>query len=320
MIIGIDISKDTFDVAIPTEKEYRMTKYQNTPSGINQFIKQLSPTDHCVMEATGPYWYRLANTLAAARYSISVVNPLQIKRFAQMKLSRTKTDPADARIICEYGQLMNPKPYTPPPAYLTQLKELRSLREQLVNSRVSFQNQLHALKQMPCVDTVALRACRKIIETLNREIKNVEQRMHKLLQEHCAALAELIMSIPSIGPCTTVELIVATRGFTAFDSPKQFAAYAGICPRVYQSGTSIAGAGHICKTGMSDTRKILYLCAVSAVRFNQACKQFYHRLVKSGKPKRVALIAVANKLIRQVFAVVRNNKPFVNIIEPEICF
>ena len=101
MKVGIDISKDTFDVAVQfvSGDSYGMAKYNYTPQGIKSFKRTLSKDAHCVMEATGPYWYRLAMDLVNDGYTVSVVNPLQIKRFAQMRLNRAKTDPADARTM-----------------------------------------------------------------------------------------------------------------------------------------------------------------------------------------------------------------------------
>lgn len=315
MKVGIDISKDTFDVALQLQpgEAVRAAKYTYSIQGINKFKKTLSNDAHCVMEATGPYWYRLAIELWSDGYTVSVVNPLQIRRFAQMRLNRVKTDPADARIICDYAQTINPSPSSPPAAYVTQLKELRMVREQLQKTLTAFRNQLHALHQMHLADKVAVSACKKMITTVNHQMKTIDQQMVTLVHQECRSLFELLQSIPSIGSRSAMELIIATQGFTAFDQAKHFAAYIGICPRPYQSGTSVVGTGHICKLGMAGTRTILYLCSLSAVRCNKACQEFYQRLLAAGKPKLVALIAVANKLIRQIFAVVKSNKPFENL-------
>ncbi len=322
MKIGIDISKDTFDVAsrASADAPFQMATYKNTPQGIKRFKSRLTKEDHCVMEATGPYWLRLAISLVEDGYQASVINPLQIKRFAQMQLKRIKTDAADARIICAYALMVNPPLYSPPPAYITHLQELRSVHQQLVKTRTMFRNQLHALKQMHIVDTIALTSCRKMVETINHRLEDINRQMTMLVREHCQATVDLLRSIPSIGPCAAIEIITATKGFTAFSDAKSFAAYIGICPRPYQSGTSINGTGHICKLGMSSTRAMMYMCALSAVRHNKACKVFYDRLVKAGKPKLVALIAVANKLIRQIFAVVNNNSLFHDQLQSQICF
>jgi transposase len=319
---GIDISKDTFDVASQsgTDQPFQMAQYKNTQRGINVFKRSISKDDHCVMEATGPYWYRLAMSLVEDGYKVSVVNPLQIKRFTQMQLKRAKTDAADARMICAYAYMVNPPLFSAPPAYSTHLQELKSVRQQLVKTRTMFSNQLHALNQMHIVDKIALTSCRKMVETINRQLENIQDQMTVLIRKHCQAIFDLLQSIPGIGPCAAVELITATKGFTAFSQAKSFAAYIGICSRPYQSGTSIKGAGHICKLGMSTTRTMMYLCALSAVRHNKACKVFYDRLLKAGKQKLVALIAVANKLIRQVFAVVNNNSPFYDEPKFQICF
>lgn len=320
-MIGIDISKDTFDVAFSCEgKHYRVATYSNTTDGIAQFIHDVERAEQCVMEATGPYWYRLAMQLTSDGFCVSVVNPLQIKRFAQMQLRRTKTDAVDACIICAYGERMQPPVFVPPQPYLTRLKQLRSVLGQLIKTRTDFSNQLHAHTHMHLVDTVAVTTCKAMIATVTQQIEDVEDAMERLIEEHCPALYEQLQTIPAIGKKAARELIIAAQQFVTFTNPKQFASYIGLCPRMYQSGTSVKGKGHICKVGMSQTRKILYLCSLSAIRWNKACKVFYERLLVAGKSKMVALIAVANKLLKQVFALVKQGTVYDENFCPKPCF
>jgi transposase len=319
---GIDISKDTFDVASQATMDTppKMTQYKNTPAGIKAFKSRISKDDHSVMEATGPYCFCLATSLVEDGYKVSIVNPLQIKRFAQMQLKRVKTDAADARTICAYAFMVNPELFSSPPAYSTHLQGLKSVRHELLKVRTMFSNQLHALSHMHTADKVAVATCRNMMEFINRKLETINDQMMTLIQEHCQPIFDLLQSIPSIGPCAAIELITTTKGFTAFSNAKSFASYIGICPRPYQSGTSIKGTGHISKLGVSSARSMMYMCALSATRYNKACKVFYERLVKAGKPKLVALIAVANKLIRQVFAVVNNGSLFYDKPLSQICF
>lgn len=105
-------------------------------------------------------------------------------------------------------------------------------------------------------------------------------------------------------------LIIATDGFGMFENYKQVISYFGLAPRIYESGTSVKGKGHICKMGMGQMRKVLYMAATSAIRCNKACKELYDRLRTKGKPYRVALIAAVNKLIKQAFAIAKSGKPY----------
>lgn len=320
MLYGIDISKDTLDVAVSDGGSYKLSKYANTPSGIMEFLRRLTTEDHCVMESTGPYWYRLATQLLEASYKVSVVNPLQIKRFAQMQLRRTKTDTVDACIICAYGTMVIPAPMQPFPAFILQLKQLRSVARQLTKTHTDFSNQLHALAQMPATESTARTACKTMLLTIEKQLAHIEQQMEDIVTEHCAKTFHQLQSIPAIGKKTAMELIITTNNFTTITAAKSYSSYIGTCPRVTQSGTSVLSKGNICKVGSSYTRKLLYICSWSAVRCNHTCRQLYHRLLAAGKPKMVALIAVANKLIKQIFAIVLNGTMYDENFSSNVCF
>ena len=121
-----------------------------------------------------------------------------------------------------------------------------------------------------------------------------------------------IQSIPGIGKKTALMLIVISAGFKKFSNAKQLCSYIGLSPRIFESGTSVKGKARITKMGMSQIRSMLYVCAWSAKRYNETCKSMYERLVNAGKPKKVALIAVANKLLKQCFAIGTKNETFNN--------
>ncbi len=114
-------------------------------------------------------------------------------------------------------------------------------------------------------------------------------------------------SIPGIGKKKAIVLMVLSDGFTKFSNYKRLSAYVGLSPRIHESGTSVKGKAKICKMGMSRIRDLLYICAWSASQYNKACKDSYKRLIASGKPKKLALIAVSNKLIKQAFAIATSN-------------
>ncbi|WP_316931386.1 transposase [Polaribacter sp. Hel1_85] len=119
---------------------------------------------------------------------------------------------------------------------------------------------------------------------------------------------ERIKTIPGIGLKTAIMMSVITDNFTKFENYKQLTAFVGFSPRLYQSGTSVKGKGHICKMGKPQIRKLLYLCSWSAKRVNKTCMEMYKRLKEKGKPERVIKIAIANKLIKQIFAIAKNKK------------
>ncbi|GAB2563671.1 IS110 family transposase [Spirosoma areae] len=144
---------------------------------------------------------------------------------------------------------------------------------------------------------------------LQQQIDQLEQALDQPARAEFAALYTNLLSIPGIGR-KTGYLIVLTRGFTRFESAKQIASFVGLAPRVFESGTSVKGKGHICKLGQSRIRQLLYMASMQAKKANPACAALYERLVKAGKPKLVALNAVAHKLVRQAFAIATNQTPF----------
>ena len=317
---GIDISKDFFDVAIPKTKGYQSHQYENQMAGFEALLAVMPPNAHCVMEATGPYYLRLATYLYQQGIPVSVVNPLVIgpqtrvstgvKRFSQMKLSRAKTDKADAKLIADYGHLHQPQAWHPPVAFIEQVGQEQSLLAQLIKQRTAFQNHRHALLQHPHPSEKALQSLETLLEQLDEQIKELEESIAQQSQAHCAPLLEVLTSIPGIGPKTAIHLLVITRCFERFENSKQLSAYIGLAPRLYQSGSSVRGKVHIAKLGMAKMRSLLYMCAWTASQHNQACKELYQRLLAKGKAKKLALIAVANKLLKQAFAIATTLTPY----------
>jgi transposase len=134
--------------------------------------------------------------------------------------------------------------------------------------------------------------------------------MYEIAEKHHAELLTNLRSIPSVGKRTALMLLIITDGFTKFENAKELVSYVGLCPRLYESGTSIKGKSRICKMGMSRMRQLLYLCAMSAIKVNVQCKAMYDRLKQSGKNGKLALVAVASKILRQSFAVGFGNIPY----------
>lgn len=294
--IGIDISKDRFDVALPKGSGYKSDKFANQSSGFAALCAVLPADAHCVMEATGPYYLQLATHLHQQGIAVSVVNPLVIKRFSQMKLSRAKTDKADARLIAEYGRLHQPALWQPPLAFIQEVQQESSLLEQLLKQRTALGNHRHALEQHPHISKQALNTLSHLLTQLDEQIQQLEKSIESKSKAHCSELLKVLLSIPGIGLKTAIQLLVITQGFERFDNSKQLSAYIGLAPRLYESGSSVKGKVHISKLGMARMRKLLYLCSWSASRCNLACQQLYQRLLAKGKAKKLALIAAAVEL------------------------
>ena len=302
--VGIDISKLTFDVAIESNGKYVHHKFKNNAEGFAAFLSKLTPNFHCcVMEASGPYYLKLAFYLADRAMAVSVINPLVIRRFSQMRLLRSKTDKKDALTIAQYGKTEQPELWGKTASYILELKQMQAHSQMLHKNRSALVRQIEAFNANPVQSSIVMKSCKDQIEFIDKQLKLLEKEMRQIVEREHKEQYKQLKSIPGIGAKTAMELIVLSAGFTKFTTAKQLCSYIGLSPRIFESGTSVKGKSRICKMGMSRVRAILYVCTWSAKKCNKACKELFDRLVEKGKPKKVALIAVANKLLKQAFAI-----------------
>ncbi|AXP81546.1 Transposase IS116/IS110/IS902 family protein [Mariniflexile rhizosphaerae] len=303
--VGIDISKLTFDVAIcNSESKYKYFKFANNHEGFILFSELLNASESiCIMEASGPYYLKLATFLSESGIGVCVVNPLIVRRFSQMRMSRAKTDRKDAMLIAEYGKTERPNLWQPEADYVLELKQMQAYLEQLNKNRTGYIVQREAFNQNPIKSKTLEKSINSVLETIEQEIKQIEKRMELIIKTHHQEMFNQLKSIPGMGAKTSLFLIVISGGFSKFKNHKQLASYVGISPRIFESGTSVKGRSKICKMGMSKIRAMLYVCAWSAKKCNKTCKELYDRLVEKGKSKKLALIAVVNKLLKQAFAI-----------------
>lgn len=317
---GVDISKSFFDVALPDAKGYRHLRFSNDLPGFTTFSGLLSVGHHIIMEASGPYYLRLACYLQAAGFAVSVVNPLVIRRFCQMRMSRAKTDKKDAQMIAEYGKTEQPHLWQAPQQHVITLQQMDALLSGLTKEYTALSNQLGSFESSGMLD----RQLRKLIvkEQQHKEklITRVSAAMQEIAEQHYAELLNNLQSIPGLGKKTAMLLIVLSGGFDKFDDYRKLSSYIGICPRIFESGTSVKGKARICKMGMSKIRAMLYVCAWSAKRCNKACRELYERLLAKGKAKKLALIAVVNKLLKQAFAIATQKTKYNENYSNIICF
>lgn len=316
---GIDISKKSFDVCLLQQQNQQLRHFSYDQSGLAALLEWLPKESHCVMEATGPYYLRLACFLYENGLQLSVVNPLVIKRFSQMRLLRAKTDRADAKMIAAYAAIEQPGAWRPPAAGQLKLQQLEALLQGLQKQHTALSNQLGAFQSTGLMDEEVKGLLQKTITHLKEQIQEVSEKIEVLAQQHYGELLGNVVSIPGIGKKTAIVLIVLSDGFKKFTHYKQLSAYVGLSPRIYESGSSVKGKAKICKMGMSRIRALLYVCAWSAKKYNQACKELYERLIAKGKAKRVALIAVANKLLKQAFAITTKNTQYDKNYKKIIC-
>ena len=306
-IYGVDISKDVFDVA---NSEGKYVQFTNDGLGFKSFVKSLSNGDLVVMEATGYYHYRLAQFLYEQGIKVSVVNPLSVKRFIQMKLSKIKTDKSDARAICEYATVNEVPLYTAKDENQAESLQLLRLIEIYTKQCTALKNKLHGEKVLGKPSKTVYHSLNRSLKALQKEIKTLEDRLTEIVKEEQQKQLTLLKSIPGMGNKTAIMLLVLTDGFSNFENARQLCCYAGITPTIRESGSSVKGRSRISKMGNAKLRNLLFMCSFTACKHNKACREIYERIIAKGKSKKLALIAVCNKLLKQAFAVVKSGLPY----------
>jgi len=304
---GIDVSKDVFDVTDQQDVHYQ---FKNDYKGFKRFIKLLDESSHCVMEATGYYHYKLAYFLQENQVLVSVENPLSVKRFIQMKLSKIKTDKSDSKMICKYAQSVELRLWEGQSEEQQEcLQMVRSLSVYTKQSTV-LKNKIHGEEVLGVPSKIVFSSLKRSLRNLKKEMKMLEEKLLEIIKNEQQELLSLLETIPGIGRKTSVMLLVLTDGFERFSSASELCSYAGLTPIIRKSGSSVNGRPRISKIGNQKLRNLLFLCSFNACKYNQACKALYDRIVAKGKSKKLALIAVCNKLLKQAFAIAKSRIPY----------
>jgi len=306
-IFGIDISKGVFDCY---GSKVGHLQFENNASGFNKFLKELPKASLIVMEATGYYHYRLAQFLHKKGVTVSVVNPLSVKRFIQMKLAKVKTDKSDAKAICEYGQINQVPLYNALTDVQSECLQLFRLLDSYIKKRTATKNKLHGEEALGIPSKYVYSSLKRNLKHLDKEIAGIDYKLLSLVKQDQQSQLTLLTSIPGIGLKTALFLIVVTDGFQKFEKASQLCSYVGITPTIRESGSSVRGRSRISKVGNRKLRNLLFLCAFNACKYNKACREIYERIVNKGKSKKLALIAVANKLLKQAFAIAKSGRPY----------
>jgi transposase len=325
-VVGVDIGKETIAVRLVAtnpnvEPVGAAQTCSNDAAGYRQMLRWLgeqndpeveTATTAVVMEATGVYWEACALFVHEQEFLVRVVNPAQTHAFAKTTLQRGKTDTQDADMIARFGATVPTRRWTPPYALSKELKQIMRQREDYVAMRVQEKNRLHALQHQARPSAQLMRMARNHIHFLQQQIDLLERTFKEQASESPSWQQSLsaLRTLPGFGFIVAGTLLTETDGLEAFLTAKQLIAYAGLAPAPYESGSSVKRRTHISKVGNQRLRRIAYLAAVSSIRTDSVFREFYTRLRKRGKPPKVALVAVARKLLTVAFAVVRSQTPF----------
>ena len=298
--LGADISKATIDCRL-LDQAFTIT---NDPAGFSKLDARLRPLSgrviHVICEATGGYQNKLVAHLHAKDVPLSVINPRQVRDFARSRGILAKTDKLDARVLADFGAANTPKADTPTPAHLQRLSSLLAARDHLVAQRATEKTRL------PQIEDRWLRAqTERTINFSTREIKKLEAELTTLRDAHpeLKTKAQRLEEAAGVGWYCALGLLGYMPELGNL-SRSAVAKLAGLAPLNHDSG-QMRGQRHI-SGGRAPVRRLLYLSSLSAIRFNPILKAFFQRLRATGKPGKVALTAVARKLLVLLNSALKN--------------
>lgn len=314
-IIGIDVSKEKFNVCILEGDQQREFEVENTGKGIVRFLKKWEARRDkvlIVMEATGVYHLRVALEAYERGFKVGIVNPFIMKRYAEVKRVRAKTDKVDARVIASYGRehscdISLFQPLDPQRHKMIQL--LKAI-DDLIGTEREYGNRLEALGQDPNSCALVEKTYKKMILKAQQLRKGLEEELKEIVITYDPEGYERLKGIKGVGAKTATIMIAFFGHFESFETSKQVISYIGTNPSPKQSGTSLNGRSRISKKGNAFIRKYLFMSSLTAMKHNKACSQLYQRLIQKGKENKVARIAVLNKLVRQIFAIIKHNRDY----------
>lgn len=312
-IIGIDISKLKFDLCLLRDNgKLKHKVFANTGTGFLQLstwlTKQRVERVHACMEATGTYGQALATYLFDSGHVVSVINPAIIKAYAQSHLSRAKTDKVDATLIARFCQERKPPAWSPLPA---EVRELQALVRRLESLLEMHQMEVNRLEAGLTAELVR-ESLTEHIAFLDEEIKRTTDLIRQHIDQHptLREQRELLVSIPGIGETTAAKLLAEMLDVKLYKSARQFAAFAGLVPRLHQSGSSIKRKARLSKTGAPRLRKALYFPAIAAIKYNPYIKALSVRLKQRGLCPMQIIGAAMRKLVHLAYGVLKSGKPF----------
>lgn len=307
VFVGIDVAKSTLDLAVIDGPSRR---FDNGGSGIAQLLECLrscASVGLIVIEATGGYEREAVVALSAAQFPVAVMNPRQARDFARSTGQLAKTDRLDARMLAQWAVVLYRSPkreqllQPPPDPALTELRALVIRRQQLVEMRTAESNRLAAARGP------ARKSIHAVLKTLDRQLAGMDSDLDRHIDAHHRPARELLDSVKGVGLQTSATLLAELPELGKLP-PRQLSALVGLAPLNCDSGR-FRGEQHIWG-GRRRVRSALYMAVLSAIRFNPAIRAFYLRLLAAGKPKKVALIASAHKLLRILNAIMRTGQPW----------
>jgi transposase len=305
IVVGIDVSKDRLDVHVrPTGS---VLGFGRDAAGIEALIGELASVAPSVIavEATGGFESVVVASLAAAGLPVVVVNPAQVRAFAIALGQRAKTDPIDAAVIAHFAAATKPQVRELPDAATQALADLVARRRQIIQMIVAER------AREKRASARARKSILRLLKTLQSELSDLDADIDESVRGSAVwrEKEDLLASVPGVGPTIARTMLAELPELGSLDR-RQIAALAGLAPFTRQSG-KWRGKSFI-SGGRASVRAILFMGAMTAMRWNPALRTFHQRLRSAGKPKMVAIIAVARKLLTILNAILRDKTKWQN--------
>jgi transposase len=301
---GVDVGRDFFDVGV--EPSGRVFRTINGHKGVQAVVERLRREDvgRVVLESIGGYAAKLVRALADAGFQVGVIDPKRIRALRIAEGRKAKTDRLDAKLIARFALLMQDAARPVPSPKTFEIRALSTRRRQLVEMAA-----MEKVRLKQTLDEAVAASCRQIIAVLSQERAKVEGWLQAELLAHAAGAerSRLLQTIPGVGPAVSMTLMADLPELGGLDR-KAVASLAGLAPHPNQSGTR-TGQAHI-GGGRPCVRAALYMAAVSAVRCDNGFKREYQAMRHAGKPAKVALVAIARRIVVAANGMLKANRPW----------
>jgi transposase len=323
LTVGIDVSRQKLDVAIAHEKQdaILLGQYTNDESGFVRLAQALRQAAgeaaiHIVMEPTGGYEQPLAHMALDENWRVSLPNPRHVRDWARSQGRRAKTDRQDALLLARYGVAHELPAWQPVPTQVAALESLLDRRTELQEMARQEKNRRHALQAQNAFTGPVAASIDAAIAWLEQAIADIDAAIEQHMDKHpdLRQAAERLRTVPGIGPRNVLPILILLchwANLTAYlGSARGLTAFVGMDPQPYQSGTSLQRTASISRQGSADLRSLLFMSALGGTHGKNVLRAFYQRLLAAGKPKKVALVAAAHKILVWAWAVFRTQSTF----------
>lgn len=327
LIIGTDVSKETLDMAFWEQDEAVFQgKFSNTHEefpNIAQMIKDKCKETNInrvfiVMEPTGGYEQPFVRFAIKQGWQVSLPNPHRVRQWAKAMGVRAKTDKHDAKTLAHYGVIQEPPPWKPLTPEVEELEHLLDRKDDLQDALRRERNRSYSYDIRPNSSKAALASLKESIAFQERQIDQINEAIKEHLKAHpqLKEQKKLLLTVPGVGDKNVLYILVMMHRWgilTDGDGEDSgLTAYVGLDPKPHESGTSIRKKPGISRQGNPAFRSRLYMSALGGIKGDNPLRDFYQRLVGRGKPKKVALVAAARKVLVWSWAIFRTNCPFDN--------